>query len=302
MKCSCGREAIYYRRYEGRFYCENCLSKQIEKTFKQTIGKYHLLDKKDHVIVAVSGGKDSGSLLYLMSKVFGEVRTIKISALIIDEGIKNYRTVGIKKAKELCTDLNIPLHIASFKEEFGKTMDKITKKTDNPCTFCGVFKRYLLNKKTRELGGTKLAVGHNLNDEAESIMMNLIRGDLTRFERLGPKPGLIRNEKFIPRIKPLIKVPEKELMLFAMVNKIPFFKSRCPYSYNNVRRDVMNIINELEEKYPSTKKQIVGFYNSIMKKMKIEAGGKLKFCKLCGEPTTQEICKACEFKNLISKF
>ena len=298
-KCECGRPAILYRRYEGRYYCDHCLSKQVERNFKKTIGINRLIEKNDRICVALSGGKDSSSLLYLFWKVFRNRKDLKIFALIIDEGIGNYRKKCIKKAEKLCENLNIKLHKTSFKKEIGVTIDKIAKKTTKTCTYCGVFKRYLLNKKARELGATKLAVAHNLDDEAQAIIMNVIRCDLKRFERLGPMPGIIRDKKFVPRIKPLRNIHEKELYLYATVHKLPFSKRHCPYSKDNVRRDVRTLIDNIEEKYPGTKIQIVKFYDAIIKKIKIKKKGKLKHCKECGEPTNQEICKTCELLKKI---
>lgn len=293
-KCACGRPAILLRRYEGRYYCDRCLSKQIEKSFKKTTGKNHLIKKNDKICIALSGGKDSSSLLYLFWKVFRQRRDLKIFALIIDEGIGNYRKECIKEAEKLCKKLGIKLYKTSFKKELGITIDKVAKKTSKTCTYCGVFKRYLLNKKARELGATKLAVAHNLDDEAQAIIMNVIRCDLKRFERLGPIPGVIRDKKFVPRIKPLRQIHEKELYLYAATNSLPFCSKECPYSHDNVRRDVRKLINDLEEKYPGTKIQIVKFYDAIIKKLAIQKKGKLGHCKKCGEPTNQEICKACE--------
>lgn len=298
MKCTCGKKAVYYRRYEGSFYCKDCFKRQIEKEIKKTIGKYDLIEKPDHIVVGVSGGMDSGTLLYVLKKTFKNVRKIKISALIIDEGIKGYRNKAIKKAEKLCKKLDVPLTKISFSDYFQE-MDDIAKNHVNTCTFCGVFRRYLLNKKAREMGATKLAVGHNLDDEAESVLMNVLRGDVQRFERLGPKPGVIRDKNFVPRIKPLIKIPKREIAVYAMLNKIPYIESDCPYSYNNVRRDAMNILNTMEEKYPSTKKQVVGFFENMESRIKKPKNKSLKKCKMCDEPTNQEICKACQFKKIL---
>lgn len=294
MKCECGRKAIYFRSYEGRHYCELCLTKQVERRFRKTVSENNLLEKKDKIAVALSGGKDSSTLLYLMNNLCKKNR-IRIFAISVDEGIKGYRDRAIKLSKELTKSLGVKHHVFSFKKEFGINIDSIRGKH---CTYCGILKRYLLNKKARKLGATKIAVGHNLNDEAQSIMMNFLRGDFSRFQRLGAFPILIKDRKFILRIKPLRDIPNEEIRLFAKIKKLPFLDKRCIYSKDNVRRDVMNALEKLEKKYPGTMLQIVRFYDKIRPYIIQVKKEKVNYCK-CGEPTSQKICKACELLKKI---
>ena len=300
-KCACGRDAVMYRRYEGHYYCGRCLTYQVERMFRKTVRKHGLIKDNDRIVVAVSGGKDSSTLLYLMKKITAKNRSIKLSALIIDEGMKKYRPECIKAAKKLCKKLGVKLHVVKF-SKLGTTLEKIAKHTDKTCTYCGVFRRYLLNREARRLGATKLAVGHNLDDECQAILMNMMRTDVGRFTRLGPMPGDIRDKKFVPRIKPLRNVPEKEIALYALVNGIDFCRGSCPYAFDNVRRDVKILINDIEEKYPGTKMQVVKFYDELMKKVqKHGSKGKLDYCEKCGEPSSTEMCKSCQLLARLRK-
>ena len=282
MKCTCGKVAVYFRVNEGRHYCSGCLTRQIERNFTRTVSKENMVKKGDKIAVGVSGGKDSMVLLHLMNKLRKKV-PIKIFAITIDEGIKGYRNKSLAIVKGLTKSLEIEYHVFSFKDEIGASLDEL--KESKFCTKCGVFRRYLLNKKSRELGATKLAVGHNLDDEAQSIMMNVMRGDVDRIKR---KSG---SNKFVLRIKPLKNIPEKELVAYAVVNKIPYFEGECPYSFDNVRRDVQAIINEMEAKHPGTKNQIVKFGEKVTF---VKDSQNIKDCLKCGEPSSQEVCKACQ--------
>src|SRR3989344_1431121 len=191
--------------------CKSCFIKYFEKKVKKTISDYKLIDKNDHIVIAVSGGKDSTSLLYLIKKIVGERKDIKITALAIDEGIHNYRDESLEFLKGFCKKLKVNLKIVSYKEEFGKSLDEILKTYKGiPCSICGVLRRYLLNKKAKELNATKLATGHNLDDESQSIVMNYFKNNTEVLARLGPITGVKRNPKFIPRIKPLYLLTEKE--------------------------------------------------------------------------------------------
>ena len=150
--------------------CKSCFIKYFERKAVKTINKYKLIEKEDNVIVAVSGGKDSLSLLHLLDK-YSKKRNnnFLVAALLIDEGIKNYRDISIEDAKRFCKERKIKLHIASYKDETGKTLDDIKRKFKDTiaCSMCGVMRRYLLNKSSRELKADKLATGHNLDDEAQ---------------------------------------------------------------------------------------------------------------------------------------
>ncbi|MEM7826936.1 MAG: TIGR00269 family protein [Candidatus Aenigmatarchaeota archaeon] len=288
--CECGKPSVFYKKYEGKAYCKSCFVKQVENNFKKTIGKDGLIEKNDKIAVALSGGKDSCLLIYLLNKIFRN----KLFAIIVDEGIRGYREKGIEAGRNLCEELGIKYKIVSFKDSFSHTMDEIASEKQRPCTYCGVFKRYLLNKEARVEGATKLAVGINLDDEAESIIMNIIRGDIDRFLKLGSYPMLIDDKMFVPRIKPLRNLSGEEIMLYDKLKGIKFYSRVCPHATDSIRLRVRKIISELEAKYPGTKYQIVRFYDRLKPLIKINVTGKMKYCKKCGEPSSREICKACE--------
>lgn len=282
QKCKCGKPAVYLRVNEGRHYCGLCLTRQIEKNFTRTIAKENMVKRGDKVAVGVSGGKDSMVLLHLLHKLSKKL-PMKIIAVTADEGIAGYRDKSILVVKKLTKKLEVEHHIFSFKDEIGASLDQL--KESKFCTKCGVFRRYLLNKKSRELGATKLAVGHNLDDEAQSIMMNVMRGDVHRTNRKSS------SNKFVQRIKPLKNIPEKELVAYAVINNIPYFEGECPYSFDNMRRDVQTIINEMEAKHPGMKNQIVKFSQKVTVAKESQD---TKDCLKCGEPSSQDVCKACE--------
>jgi tRNA(Ile)-lysidine synthase TilS/MesJ len=211
--------------------CKKCFIDYFEKKVKKTIRNYKLFKKGETIGIALSGGKDSLTTLHIVNNIAKQQRTTKVIAITIDEGIKGYRDKTLTFAKKYCKENDIDLHIASYKETFGKTLDSIVKKTDTiPCSICGVFRRYLLNFKAKELKIDKLATGHNLDDEAQTILMNQFRNNLTVSARLGPITGLSENKKFIRRIKPLYFVTEKEVMTYAFLNNLSTDFSECPYA------------------------------------------------------------------------
>jgi len=304
MKCSfCKKESIYFRINEGHHYCENHFVKNIEKRVKKTIRKNKLIENGDKIAVAVSGGKDSANVLFLLKKIFKNNPKIKLFAITIDEGIRNYRDRSVKRSESLCKKFNVKQYIFSFKKEFDFTIDELSKEMKSGyCGGCGLLRRYLLNKKARELEATKLATGHNLDDECQSILMNILKGDLLRFVRVGSMPQIVRHSRFVTRIKPLIMIPENESILYGKINKIPSYPKKCSYSIDNpLRGGSRNFLNVLEETSPGIKHSL---YESALKIKPFIKGkfkrGKIGTCKKCGEPSSQKVCRVCLFLEKLS--
>jgi len=285
--------------------CKKCFISYFEKKVKKTIRTYKLFEKGDTIGIALSGGKDSLTTLHILNKIAKQQRTTKLLAILIDEGIKGYRNKTIKFAEKYCKENKIDLHIASFKKTFKKNLDKITKTVDTiPCSICGVFRRYLLNSKSKELKINKLATGHNLDDESQTILMNQFRNNLTVSARLGPITGLSDNKKFIRRIKPLYFLTEKEIMTYAYLNNLSTDFSECPYSNLNYRSKMRNLINQMEEIYPGSKNGIVNSFLEILPELKqkyTKENKGVNDCEICGEPTSKEKCQTCIYVEEITK-
>ncbi|MCD6572231.1 MAG: TIGR00269 family protein [Thermoplasmata archaeon] len=295
-KCSkCNKPSITFIRYNGTHLCKEHFIEYFEKRVKKEIKKQGKTESGSRIGVALSGGKDSTVTLFMLKKIFSKRKDVDLFAISVDEGIKDYRDKSLKIARENCKEIEVEHHIISFKETIGYTLDEIVSKSKDlgECTYCGVFRRFCLNKKARELELNKIATGHNLDDFSQSILMNFVNGDLEKLARLGPhikvQPGLI------PRILPLRVIPEKEVTLYAIINNIKFYDGICPYSIHALRGKFRDILDELEYINPGTRHSIVKSYDGI-KDILIQKfpPAKLNKCKICGEPTSQEICKACE--------
>jgi len=163
-----------------------------------------------------------------------------------------------------------------------------------PCSYCGVLRRRALNTAAREAGVDKLATAHSLDDETQTMILNIIHGDALRIARV--KPVLTTaHPKLVQRVKPLCEVPEKEIAFYAYLRRIEFQSIPCPYAQTALRNDVRIMLNHMEEKHAGTKFTIFRSMERI--RPALEAMGeeaKLKDCKICGEPTVGELCKPCE--------
>lgn len=289
MRCTlCKRSAVFL----NPALCKKHFLLSIEKKVKETITKYKLLTKKDKIIVGVSGGKDSLTILYLLRKWKYDVL-----ALCIDEGIAGYRPSTIDDMKHFCVKHDVAYTVVSYKEELGKTLDemKLLLK-EKPCTICGAFRRYLLNKKARELGATKLVTGHNLDDEAQAVLMNLLKHQMDLLPRLGPITGMLKDSSFIPRVKPLYFVTEKEIAAYAFLQELGVRYVECPNALRAYRAKVGDTLSDLERLYPGAKTRLLKRFVAQLPllKKKLKDVPLLRHCLNCDEPSVGDYCKACQ--------
>ncbi len=298
LKCSfCGRHAVYHRRYAGVFLCDRCLARSVERRFRRTMNEHKLVSPGERIGVAVSGGKDSVTCMHLMVD-YCMRKNCEVVAVSIDEGISGYRDESLSVAKENARLLGVEHFVVSFRRVFGLTLDKMVKlakqkKTGlNPCTYCGVMRRSLLNRAARELGVDKLATAHNLDDEVQAIMLNYVRADFSRLYRLGP--GYSPREGFVPRIKPLRSIPEKEVAIYALLKGINVYLGTCPYA-GGIHVEIREFLNQLEANHPNSKFMILRMFDR-MKPYLAKAVPKFEIhrCEVCGEPTSSTLCKSCE--------
>jgi uncharacterized protein (TIGR00269 family) len=279
--------------------CKKHFSAYFEDKVRKTIRQYILLDAREHVGVAVSGGKDSLTVLSMLKKISNDNPNVRLSAIAINEGIHGYRDETVATAKNFCGKIGVELHIASYEQEFGMPLDEMLKLLDvKPCTICGIFRRYLLNKKAKELGCTKLATGHNLDDEAQSILMNQFRNDVKASARLGPKTGLRERQGFVTRIKPLYLCTEKEVATYAFLSGLLDKFIECPNVGKSYRAEVRDMLNDFENKFPGTKYAIVNSFlqslPALKERFKDESLG---ICPECGEPSAKGTCNACKWAS-----
>ena len=306
MKCSrCNDKAI--TKMQHGHYCEKCFIHYIEKKVDNTITRNNLINKGENIGVAVSGGKDSLTVLYLVNKFMTRHRLGKPIAITIDVGTENYKD-NLNNVKLFCEKENIPSEIITYKESYGKSLVDFMKIRDDKkikvhsCAFCGVLKRQTLNKMAKKLKFNVLVTGHNMDDEAQTVVMNFFKGN----KDIMPRQGMFttpRTNDFIRRIKPLYFITNEETTLYTKLKGFSVRYDPCPYSEESYREDVKIMLNQFEDKYPGTKNSIVNTFLHILPKIKEEpreTNIEIKKCKKCGEPSTRDACKACEsIENLL---
>jgi uncharacterized protein (TIGR00269 family) len=274
-------------------------NEMIFSRINRLIRDYDLINEGELIAIALSGGKDSVLTLHAL-KNYQEFLDFDLIAISVDEGIKGYRSHGIDAAVNNAKDLDIELIQKSFLEDEGFALDDIYQEFKSACIPCGVFRRNILNKTAYEIGASKIATGHNLDDEIQSFLMSFARGDTIKFSKFGPQLDMI-HPKLIPRIKPLWNTPEKEVGMWAILNEIDIHLDECPYSHLSLRAKIKEFLNNSEDEYPGVKKNVMESFKKILT-FENDISVNLNECNICGEPTSSNICKACEIKqDLVSK-
>ena len=170
------------------------------------------------------------------------------------------------------------------------------------CTYCGVFRRWIINRAAREFGATKIATGHNLDDETQAILMNYLEGNTENLAKIGPKTES-NSELFTVKIKPLREIPEKEIGLYALAKGLDIHLAGCPYAQESFRMEISNILNELVKEHPTIKYSTLRGFDKIRPAIRRELEHDYEFdrCERCGEPSSNRLCRACTFLEELGK-
>jgi len=300
----CGNPRIIIKRKQsGQILCQECFIRLTQDKVLRDIRRQNLVDKGDKVLVALSGGKDSVMVLDILNNL-RERRIIDLVAVTIDEGICGYREEGVDIARKNAELWGVKHRVVSFKDYVGRTLDEImVDSTDrNACTYCGVFRRWILNQVAREEGANKIATGHNLDDEAQSILMNYMEGNIQNLTRIGIKSES-SYEGFTVKIKPLREIPEKETALYVVARDLPVHLAGCPYAGDSFRAKVRDFLKEISLDHPTIMYSTLRGFDKIKPVLKKEFSRKNHTgeCTECGETASGQLCKACSFRKMWEK-
>ncbi|CAA9994520.1 unnamed protein product [Nesidiocoris tenuis] len=310
VKCrsGCGRNAILKRPKTGDSLCKECFFCAFETEVHHTITEGRLFKKGMTVAIAASGGKDSTVLAHVM-KTLNERYDygLRLVLLSIDEGITGYRDDSLNTVKRNQEDYGMDLKILSYEDLYGWTMDKIVAQIGkrNNCTFCGVFRRQALDRGAAIQNVDALATGHNADDIAETVIMNVMRGDVARLSRCTAAISASyflpqESEGAIPRVKPLKYSYEKEIVMYAYFKRLVYFSTECIYAPNAYRGHARAFLKDLEKIRPSAIMDIIhsGEQMKVRESVNKQVRG---ICTQCGFVSSQELCKACTLLEGLNK-
>lgn len=316
--CSrCDRDSIIHQPYSGLHLCGTHLIESVRKRIAKSLRKQLILPKNSiksigrpfRVLVAISGGKDSAILLYFMHSLLNMRRDVELIAGVVDEGIDGYRFPSIDCAEELCNMLDVQFERISYPDLSFPEMDNVVRllpkisqnnvEADGmmPCSFCGVFRRQGLNSLANRIGADVIALGHNLDDVAQSVLMNMQKGEVDRTARLAPHTTQ-PIDGLAPRIVPLRWIPEQEIHAAAIHLNLPIHHGDCPHAGGAMRQRSRDIIATIEKDIPGSRHGLVQSMDRI-RELASESKNvsKILSCEQCGEPTSRPVCQSCTMKE-----
>ncbi|WP_324756617.1 tRNA 2-thiolation protein NcsA [Haloarcula montana] len=328
MECDkCGDDAVLHAAYSGLHLCGDHLCRAVEKRVRRRIRDDGLVpddatpEDPETWVIGLSGGKDSVVLTEILTDIFEQDPRIELVALSIHEGIEGYRDESLDACRELTEDLDIHHEVVSYESEYDVRMDEVVE--DDPegmaaCAYCGVFRRDALSRYAEELGADKLLTGHNLDDEAETALMNFLEGDVSQMAKhfdasLGPFEGdgdgptdrpREEQDHHVPRAKPLRDIPEKEVALYARFRDLPAHITECPHAEEAYRGEIQELMLGLEQNHPGTRHSIMAGYEKLAALAAQTYGGddaETDFgeCENCGAPTARDRCRKCNLLDAL---
>jgi cytoplasmic tRNA 2-thiolation protein 1 len=296
-------ESVFHRSYSGEYLCKKCFMRSIEEKTAKTISKFSMMQHGDRVAIGVSGGKDSLSLLYVLKKLFDDHdNNNELVAVTIDEGIKGYRDESLQIVSDFCAKLGVESKVLSYKSLFGVDMDEamVLRPSEkmSSCSMCGTFRRRAIDIAAESVGADVVATAHNMDDQLQTFMINLLAGDVERIGWIYPEP--VQYATGMKKIKPFIEIYEYEIAFYALQREIPFQSEECPYMNESIRTDLREFFNKMEKDHPGIK---YNAYNSMMKVSKIlrnapQSEGRK--CSMCGRDSTGETCSVCKTVSVLT--
>jgi uncharacterized protein (TIGR00269 family) len=301
MKCrKCGEKAVINMRQHKLALCKEHFPQWMVEQTQRFIEKYHMFEKHERVLVAVSGGKDSLSLWDILWQLGYQADGLYIG-LGIDGGF-GYSDESQRLAEKFARERGLRLRVVNVLQTYGESIPQMAERTTRgrgkPCAVCGLTKRHIMNRVAREEGYDVLVTGHNLDDEAAVLFANTLNWQVGYLARQGPllpaMAGMVR------KAKPLCRFYEREMTAYALVRGIDYIYDECPYAAGSKTIYYKELLNQLEAERPGAK---LNFYLSFLQAKEkgllpmasargeadeeVGAGGEaLHPCPTCGQPTT----------------
>lgn len=313
MKCKvCRQHAVLDIRRHNAAFCQPHFLEHISNQVAKTIKEFKMFDSHDRLLLAVSGGKDSLALWDLLVDLGYDV-----TGFYLDLGIGGYST----RSKEACIAFadrrDAKLIVRTLAEEHGYTVPELSKLTRRaPCSGCGLNKRYEFNRAAIEEGFDILVTGHNLDDEVATLFGNVLHWNTDMLARQAPVleerlfgAGDSLRTVMVKKVKPLVKIAERETAAYALLKGIEYVVEECPMVEGNTQHKYKEAITLLEEASPGTKTQM--YFGFLKKAAPRFAEGPaedvdLAPCSECGAVTLQPeqgepVCAFCRTKAMAAR-
>ena len=306
MKCrKCGQRASFNMRHHKLALCKSHYLEWLPEQTERVIKKYRMFHRNDRVLVAVSGGKDSLALWDILWRLGCTADGIYIN-LGIDGG-SSYSEESQHKCENFARERNLNLIIENIQEQYEKNIPDLAglsrRGHQKPCAICGMVKRHVMNRVAHDGSYDVLVTGHNLDDEAATLLSNTMNWIPEYLVRQGPvleakQPGLVR------KAKPLFRFYERETAAYALLRGIDYIMDECPFAEGTKSILYKQILNQMEADRPGIKLNFYLSYlmakeNGLFSPQADQGAEMLHACQVCGQPTSTP--GECSFCRMIQK-
>jgi len=300
FRCSiCGDSAPYFSPVLRRYFCDEHFVDIIVDRVRRSINRYKLADRLKHVVVGLSGGKDSVTLLSVLRRLADEFG-FEILAVHINLGIGEYSKYSEQVCREIARKLDVPLLVLNLADLLGVTLPQIVRKLKRPaCSICGTIKRYLFNVVGVEACATAVALGHNADDIAAYILKNFLLQNLSAIRKHGPTTDSL-DCLAVGRVRPLYEVLEDETRSYVKAAKLPFVETACPFKPRHYFEASIKKALELMES--EVRGLRLDFLRRIAKNLDTypNPSEPLRACSVCGLISSAEICAFCKLTSRVT--
>jgi uncharacterized protein (TIGR00269 family) len=285
--------AVEVRRHNAAF-CQPCFLHHVHEQVKRTIKSYDMFGPQDRILVAVSGGKDSLGLWDVLLDL-----GYRASGLYLGLGIGDYSARSGELTRAFATERGAELIEVDLAGQYGYDIPTAGRKgSRSTCAVCGLSKRYVFNRAALDNGFDVVATGHNLDDEAATLLGNTLRWQTGYMAR--QFPVLPQREGMVKKVKPLHRLSELETAAYAFLRGIDYVVEECPLVGGNTQLRYKAAMNSLESTSPGTKAQFyLGYVEKAAPLFRSEDGASLSPCERCGQPTTGRFCAFCRARAQI---
>jgi tRNA-5-methyluridine54 2-sulfurtransferase len=298
VKCrKCGATATIELRRHNAAFCVGDFLDFFRNQVREAIRRYRMLAPGERVLVAVSGGKDS---LALWDVLIDE--GYQTTGLYLDLGIFDYSRESKARCETFAARRDVPLIVSAVAEEIGAPVPVIKNVTRRPpCSGCGLSKRYLMNRVALEHGFPVVATGHNLDDEAATLLGSVMHWQTDALSRQSPALSS-SHPKLVRRVKPLYRLSERETAAFAFLRRIDYIVDECPFAQGATSIAHKEILGRMEDASPGAKHNFLfGFLDRARPVFERAEGAQLNECARCGQVTTGTVCAFCKLADQIKR-
>jgi uncharacterized protein (TIGR00269 family) len=289
MRCRrCRGQAVIELRRHNAAFCQPCFVHHAEEQVKRAIKDHDMLRPGDRVMVAVSGGKDSLALWDLLTGLGYDA-----TGMYLGLGIGEYSERSAKLTQSFAGERGLDLIHVNLHDEYGFDIPTAGRTgSRSTCSVCGLSKRYVFNRVALDRGFQVVATGHNLDDEAATLLGNTLRWQTEYIAR--QYPVLAGREGMVRKVKPLFRLSEKETAAYAFLRGIDYVVEECPLVAGNTQLKYKEAMNQLESGSPGTKASFfLGYLDRASDLFRSECRAELSPCERCGQPTTGRFCAFC---------